>query len=109
MIKPRNLFTNKNFSDAPAEIPKYKSEDSEVRPENSNNVGNSSSNQDIDKLKVILFSNSWGENSSKMGKIREDGMPGKLERQTRDIVNYSTGDSSEVEMLDSSTAHIENN
>ncbi|CAL1673828.1 unnamed protein product [Lasius platythorax] len=97
------------YPDAPAEIPKYKSEDSEVRPENSSNVGNSSSGQEIDKLRVILFSNSWGENSGKVGKIREDDTPGKLERQTRDVVNYSTGDSSEVEMLDSSTAHIEYN
>ncbi|KMQ88903.1 cell division cycle protein 16-like protein [Lasius niger] len=97
------------YPDAPAEIPKYKSEDSEVRPENSSNVGNSSSSQEIDKLRVILFSNSWGENSGKVGKIREDDTPGKLERQTRDVVNYSTGDSSEVEMLDSSTAHIEYN
>ncbi|XP_072759210.1 cell division cycle protein 16 homolog [Anoplolepis gracilipes] len=99
------------YPDAPTEIPKYKSEDSEVRNslENSSNVGNSSSGQDVDKLRVILFSNSWGENSGKMGKIREDGTPGKLERQTQDVVNYSTGDTSEVEMLDSSTAHIEYN
>lgn len=99
----------RNFSDAPTEIPKYKSEDSESRLENSSNVGNNSSSQDIDKLRVILFSNSWGENSGKTGKIREDGTSGKIERQTRDVVNYSTGDSSEVEMLDSSTAHIEYN
>ncbi|GAB1859993.1 Cell division cycle protein 16-like protein [Camponotus japonicus] len=97
------------YPDAPTEIPKYKSEDSEVRLENSSNVGNSSNGQDIDKLRVILFSNSWGENSGKMGKIREDSTSGKLERQTRDAVNYSTGDTSEVEMLDSSTAHIEYN
>ncbi|XP_011264725.2 cell division cycle protein 16 homolog [Camponotus floridanus] len=97
------------YPDAPTEIPKYKSEDSEVRPENSSNMGNSSNGQDIDKLRVILFSNSWGENSGKMGKIREDSTSGKLERQTRDAVNYSTGDTSEVEMLDSSTAHIEYN
>ncbi|EFN62536.1 Cell division cycle protein 16-like protein [Camponotus floridanus] len=97
------------YPDAPTEIPKYKSEDSEVRPENSSNMGNSSNGQDIDKLRVILFSNSWGENSGKMGKIREDNTSGKLERQTRDAVNYSTGDTSEVEMLDSSTAHIEYN
>ncbi|XP_029667158.1 cell division cycle protein 16 homolog [Formica exsecta] len=97
------------YPDAPTEIPKYKSEDSESRLENSSNVGNNSSSQDIDKLRVILFSNSWGENSGKTGKIREDGTSGKIERQTRDVVNYSTGDSSEVEMLDSSTAHIEYN
>lgn len=72
-------------------------------------MDNSSNGQDIDKLRVILFSNSWGENSGKMGKIREDSTSGKLERQTRDAVNYSTGDTSEVEMLDSSTAHIEYN
>lgn len=99
------------------EIPKYKckknevkpSEDSEVRPpeENSGNVGSSSSGQNIDKLRVNLFSGSWGENSSK----GETSTPGKLEQQTRDVlvVNYSNGDSSEVEMLDSSTAHIEYN
>lgn len=97
------------YPDAPTEIPKYKTEDSEVRLENSSNVGNSSNGQDIDKLRVILFSNSWGENSGKMGKIREDSTSGKLEQQTRDAVNYSTGDTSEVEMLDSSTAHIEYN
>lgn len=114
MLKSWNLA---NFSDAPTEIPKYKSEenktrlseDSEVRlsVENSNNMGSSSSGQNIDKLRVNLFSGNWGENSGK----GEASTPGKLEQQTRDVlvVNYSNGDSSEVEMLDSSTAHIEYN
>jgi len=75
--------------------------------ENPSNVGSSSNNQNIDKLRVNLFSGSWGENSGK----GEAGTPGKLEQPTRDVlvVNYSNGDSSEVEMLDSSTAHIEYN
>ncbi|XP_077273220.1 cell division cycle protein 16 [Temnothorax americanus] len=106
------------YPDAPTEIPKYKSEESEVRlsedsevrlsVENSSNMGSSStSGQNIDKLRVNLFSGSWGENSGK----GEASTPGKLEQQTRDalVVNYSNGDSSEVEMLDSSTAHIEYN
>jgi hypothetical protein len=89
------------------EIPKYKSKSSEIRPpvqENSNNVASGSDDQAVDKLRADLFSSGWGENSNK----GEDNA-GKLERQTRDVlvVNYSTGDSSEVEMLDSSTAHIE--
>jgi len=89
------------------EIPKYKSKSGEVRPpmqENSNNVASGSDDQAVDKLRADLFSGGWGENSNK----GEDNS-GKLERQTRDVlvVNYSTGDSSEVEMLDSSTAHIE--
>lgn len=107
-----------NFSDAPTEIPKYKSEENETRlPEDSevrlsvansaSNVGSSTSDPNIDKLRVNLFSGSWGENSGK----GEASTPGKLEQQTRDVlvVNYSNGDSSEVEMLDSSTAHIEYN
>lgn len=85
------------------------SEDSEVRlsVENPSNVGSSTSGQNIDKLRVNLFSGSWGENSGK----GEASTPAKLEQQTRDVlvVNYSNGDSSEVEMLDSSTAHIEYN
>ncbi|XP_024887647.1 cell division cycle protein 16 homolog [Temnothorax curvispinosus] len=106
------------YPDAPTEIPKYKFEESEVRlsedsevrlsVENSSNVGSSStSGQNIDKLRVNLFSGSWGENSGK----GEASTPGKLEQPTRDVlvVNYSNGDSSEVEMLDSSTAHIEYN
>ncbi|KYM98209.1 Cell division cycle protein 16 like protein [Cyphomyrmex costatus] len=109
------------YPDAPIEIPKYKSvesetrlpEDSEVRLslENPSNVGSSSSDQNIDKLRVNLFSGSWGENSSK-GETSSTLQASKLtEQQTRDVlvVNYSNGDSSEVEMLDSSTAHIEYN
>lgn len=114
-----SLWNLINFSDAPMEIPKYKSEenktrlseDSEVRlsVENPSNVGSSSSSQNIDKLRVNLFSGNWGENSGKAEASTQ--VPGKLEQQTRDVlvVNYSNGDSSEVEMLDSSTAHIEYN
>lgn len=109
------------YPDAPTEIPKYKSEENENRPyssvlsedneaklsvDNPSNVGSSSSTsgQNIDKLRVNLFSGSWGENSGK----GEASTPVKLEQQTL-VVNYSNGDSSEVEMLDSSTAHIEYN
>lgn len=74
--------------------------------ENSNNIVGTSSDQNIDKLRVNLFSG-WGDDSGK-GK---DGTPDKLEQsQDLPIVNYSTNNtSSEVEMLDSSTAHIEYN
>ncbi|XP_012220370.1 cell division cycle protein 16 homolog [Linepithema humile] len=105
------------YSDAPTEIPKYSKsqgnetklvEDNEVQltMESSNTVCPSSDSQNIDKLRTNLFSGSWGENSSK----GENSTP-KLEQQTRDVlvVNYSTSDTSEVEMLDSSTAHIEYN
>ncbi|KOX67609.1 Cell division cycle protein 16 like protein [Melipona quadrifasciata] len=52
---------------------------------------------------VNLFSG-WGEDSSKA----EDNTSDKVERNSRDmVVNYSNDISSEVEMLDSSTAHIE--
>ncbi|XP_011872087.1 PREDICTED: cell division cycle protein 16 homolog [Vollenhovia emeryi] len=104
------------YPDAPTEIPKYKSEENEARLSEDTeirlsveapNVGSSTSGQSIDKLRVNLFSGSWGENSGKA----EASTPGKLDQQTRDVlvVNYSNGDSSEVEMLDSSTAHIEYN
>ncbi|KAL0122000.1 hypothetical protein PUN28_007059 [Cardiocondyla obscurior] len=103
------------YPNAPTEIPKYKSEENESRipennetglsVENSSNVGSSTSGPNIDKLRVNLFSGSWGENSGSKG---ETNTPVKLEQQTL-AVNYSNGDSSEVEMLDSSTAHIEYN
>ncbi|XP_020281654.1 cell division cycle protein 16 homolog isoform X2 [Pseudomyrmex gracilis] len=110
------------YPDAPTEIPKYgsvsqdselklvsESEDSEVElsMKNSINMAGSSDGQNIDKLRVNLFSGSWGENSSGKG---ESSTSNKLEGQTRDVlvVNYSTGDASEVEMLDSShPAHID--
>lgn len=96
------------YPDAPAEIPKYKSEESEVRlsTENTSNVAGSSDDQAVEKLRMNLFPGSWGENSSK---TEEDGTttPGKSQARDVLVVNYSTGDSSEVEMLDSSTAHIE--
>ncbi|XP_032686384.1 cell division cycle protein 16 homolog [Odontomachus brunneus] len=94
------------YPDAPTEIPKYKSANSEVSlsVENSSNVG-TSDDPNIDKLRVNLFSG-WRENSSK----GENNTSDKLERsQHVSLVNYSTSDTSEVEMLDSSTAHIEYN
>lgn len=70
--------------------------------ENANNI-TEPGNQDIDKLRVNLFSG-WGEDSSKA----EDNTPDKVESNSRDVVvNYSSDISSEVEMLDSSTTHIE--
>lgn len=106
VIESYILLTNEIFSDAPTEIPKYKSPNSEVSlsVENSNNVG-TSDDSNIDKLRVNLFSG-WGENSSK----GENNTSDKLERsQHVSLVNYSTSDTSEVEMLDSSTTHIEYN
>lgn len=102
-----NLLTNAILSDAPTELPKYKSPSNEISrlsAENSSNVG-TSDDPNIDKLRVNLFSG-WGENSSK----GETNTSDKLERsQHVSLVNYSTSDTSEVEMLDSSTAHIEYN
>lgn len=99
-----------SYPDAPTEIPKYKFPDvrldAEVTEplESTNNVTNSG-DKDIDKLRVNLFSG-WGEDSSKA----EDNTSDKMERSRDVVVNYSTSDiSSEVEMLDSSTAHIEYN
>lgn len=97
------------FLDAPIDIPKYKypankhqETDNTESAENANNITGSGS-QDIDKLRVNLFSG-WGEDSSKA----DDNTSDKIERNTRDVVvNYSSDISSEVEMLDSSTAHIE--
>lgn len=97
------------FLGAPADIPKYEyaaNEHQEIdnaEPvENTNNIAGAG-NQDIDKLRVNLFSG-WGEDSSKA----EDNTSDKVERNSRDmVVNYSNDISSEVEMLDSSTAHIE--
>lgn len=97
-----------SFLGAPVDIPKYEypatehQETDNAEPlENANNVTGSGS-QDIDKLRVNLFSG-WGEDSSKTEDTSD-----KMERNPRDVVvNYSTDISSEVEMLDSSTAHIE--
>ena len=62
-----------------------------------------SQDQNMDKLKVRLF---WGEDSAKT----EDNSAERIERSRDSLVNYSSSDmSSEVEMLDSSTAHIEYN
>lgn len=70
--------------------------------ESGNNI-TGPANQDIDKLRVNLFSG-WGEDSSKA----EDNTSDKVDHNPREVVvNYSSDISSEVEMLDSSTAHIE--
>ena len=97
------------YPDAPTDIPKYKFPEARLQEtetaetlENANNT-TESGNQDIDKLRVNLFSG-WGEDSSKA----EDNIPDKMESNSQDVVvNYSSDISSEVEMLDSSTAHIE--
>lgn len=97
------------YPGAPADIPKYEyaanehQETDNAEPvENPNNIAGAGI-QDIDKLRVNLFSG-WGEDSSKA----EDNTSDKVERNSRDmVVNYSNDISSEVEMLDSSTAHIE--
>lgn len=103
------IIFNNIFLDAPIDIPKYKypankhQETDNAEPlENTNNIAESA-NQDIDKLRVNLFSG-WGEDSNKA----DDNTADKVERNPQDvIVNYSSDISSEVEMLDSSTAHIE--
>ena len=97
------------YPDAQTDIPKYKFPEVRLQEtestetlENANNT-TESGNQDIDKLRVNLFSG-WGEDSSKA----EDNIPDKMESNSQDVVvNYSSDISSEVEMLDSSTAHIE--
>ena len=97
------------YPDAHTDIPKYKFPEVRLQEtestetlENANNT-TESGNQDIDKLRVNLFSG-WGEDSSKA----EDNIPDKMESNSQDVVvNYSSDISSEVEMLDSSTAHIE--
>ncbi|XP_054003924.1 cell division cycle protein 16 homolog isoform X4 [Hylaeus anthracinus] len=96
-------------ADARIDIPKYKFPEARLQEtegteslENTSNI-TEPGNQDIDKLRVNLFSG-WGEDSSKA----EDNTPDKVESNSRDVVvNYSSDISSEVEMLDSSTAHIE--
>ncbi|XP_076296997.1 cell division cycle protein 16 [Lasioglossum baleicum] len=97
------------YPDAPVDIPKYKFpevrlQDTETaEPLDRANSLTESGNQDIDKLRVNLFSG-WGEESVKA----EDSTADKEESNSRDVVvNYSSDISSEVEMLDSSTAHIE--
>ncbi|XP_043251365.1 cell division cycle protein 16 homolog [Colletes gigas] len=95
--------------DARVDIPKYKFPEVRLQEaegseslENTNHI-TEPGNQDIDKLRVNLFSG-WGEDSSKV----EDHTPDKVESSSRDVVvNYSSDISSEVEMLDSSTAHTE--
>lgn len=101
---------NSYISDAPIDIPKYTNPDSRVEPEIIESAKTSSStvnsqDQDIGKLRVNLFSG-WGEDSTKA----ETNTSNRITDSRDAVVNYSTGDmSSEVEMLDSSTAHIEYN
>ncbi|XP_076655085.1 cell division cycle protein 16 isoform X2 [Halictus rubicundus] len=97
------------YPDAPVDIPKYKfpevrlQDGDSTEPLDRANSLAESGNQDIDKLRVNLFSG-WGEESGKA----EDNTADKEESNSRDVVvNYSSDISSEVEMLDSSTAHIE--
>ncbi|XP_063995452.1 cell division cycle protein 16 homolog [Diachasmimorpha longicaudata] len=99
------------YLDAPAEMPKYKFSESRVTPQASESSDNQGAgpagaqDQEINKLRVNLFSR-WGEDSGKTDENTTD----KSENRSHEVVNYSTGDmSSEVEMLDSSTAHIEYN
>lgn len=92
-------------------MPKYKFPEIQQTPETSETTNNppptattDAQGQEIDKLRVNLFSR-WGEDSGKT----DENTAAKIER-SQDVVNYSTGDmDSEVEMLDSSTAHIEYN
>lgn len=103
------MSNRKYFADATTDVPKYKfpevrhQETESAEPlENVDNI-NESANQDIDKLRVNLFSG-WGEDSSKI----EDNAADKGDTNSPDVVvNYSSDISSEVEMLDSSAAHIE--
>ncbi|XP_078037800.1 cell division cycle protein 16 isoform X2 [Augochlora pura] len=97
------------YPDARVDIPKYKFpevrlQDTETTEAlDTTNTITEPGNQDIDKLRVNLFSG-WGEESVKA----EDNAADKEESNSRDVVvNYSSDISSEVEMLDSSTAHIE--
>lgn len=93
------------YQDAPHEIPPYKFPATKFPTESSENPLSSTENQgqNMEKLRVNLFS-AWGEDSAKV----EDSSTVKIERSRDSLVNYSSSDmSSEVEMLDSSTAHIE--
>ncbi|XP_015597960.1 cell division cycle protein 16 homolog isoform X2 [Cephus cinctus] len=101
------------YPGAPDKSPEYKFPETRVVPESTSALENPVAaatglqDQSIDKLRVNLFSG-WGEDSGKS----EENTSSKMERSNRDhvVVNYSTNDmSSEVEMLDSSTAHIEYN
>lgn len=95
------------YPDAPQEIPKYKFPETQIGVgggETFKDTTGPSQDPNMDGLRVNLFSG-WGEDSVKS----EDEASAKVERaRDRVVVNYSTSDmSSEVEMLDSSTAHIE--
>ncbi|XP_053593265.1 cell division cycle protein 16 homolog [Microplitis demolitor] len=96
------------FPDAPTEMPKYKFPEVPLTTEPTETTENSAAGtagapeQEMDKLRVNLFS-SWGDDNT--GKSEENA-PRQTERPND--VNYSSGEmDSEVEMLDSSTAHIE--
>lgn len=95
------------FTDAPADVPTYKSRETtrqctEMQSESmDNSKAEGVSEQKIDKLRVNLFSG-WGEEST----TKTDDS--SMEKSKDLVINYSTNDmSSEVVMLDSSTAHIE--
>ncbi|XP_034935947.1 cell division cycle protein 16 homolog [Chelonus insularis] len=96
------------FPEAPSEMPKYKFSETHQPPEVSESsetpATGSAQEEDIDKLRVNLFS-TWGEDSSKA----DENLSQKCDR-SRDV-NFSPMSpnemDSEVEMLDSSTAHIE--
>ncbi|XP_033226801.1 cell division cycle protein 16 homolog isoform X2 [Belonocnema kinseyi] len=93
------------YPDAPAETPKYQPVQKKAKEASEENPTGSAGPQDenMDKLRVKLF---WGEDSAKT----EDNSAERIERSRDSLVNYSSSDmSSEVEMLDSSTAHIEYN
>ncbi|XP_076239082.1 cell division cycle protein 16 [Calliopsis andreniformis] len=97
------------YPDACSDIPKYKFPEIRLQEtESTEPLGNANSiaesnTQDIDKLRVNLFSG-WREDSNKS----EENTADKRDTNARDVVvNYSSDISSEVEMLDSSTAHIE--
>ncbi|KAG8037704.1 hypothetical protein G9C98_005915 [Cotesia typhae] len=96
------------FPDAPAEMPKYKFPEAPLTTEPTESTDNSADGtasaqeQEIEKLRVNLFS-SWGDDNT--GKS-EENPPRPTERPSD--VNYSSGEmDSEIEMLDSPTAHIE--
>lgn len=96
------------IADAPTEMPKYKFPEVPLTTEPTETTENSAAGtagapeQEMDKLRVNLFS-SWGDDNT--GKSEENA-PRQTERPND--VNYSSGEmDSEVEMLDSSTAHIE--
>lgn len=89
-------------------MPKYKFPEAPLTTEPTESTDNSAAGtasaqeQEIEKLRVNLFS-SWGDDNTAKS---EENPPRPTERPSD--VNYSSGEmDSEIEMLDSSTAHIE--